>query len=110
MADKVIPWRLKLQELFFFFLKEVVPVSPENWGEGRTSALVFMEPRPAQTKSSPKREALDGELRVRTTISVTTKHTGTNHYTENEIHFRALFDNKGKDWGLDMQAFVFKLC
>lgn len=21
---------------FFFFLKEVVPVSPENWGEGRT--------------------------------------------------------------------------
>jgi len=61
LADKVIPWRLKLQELFFFPLKEVVPVSPEKWG-GREdfSSLAFMERRPAQTKSSPKREALDG--------------------------------------------------
>ena len=75
-----------------FFLKEVVPVSPENWwgGEGRTSALAFMEPRPAQTKSSPKREALDGggEREQRRRSQAHESHV------EDEARSGALFDNK----------------
>lgn len=107
LADKVIPWRLKLQELFFsFFLKEVVPVSPENWGEGRTSALAFMEPRPAQTKSSPKREAVDGgwerEQRRR-------PQAHKNTHVENEIQCWVSFVNRTTRARLG-QTFVFKFC
>lgn len=89
LADKVIPWRLKLQELFFpLFLKEVVPVSPESWGggEGKTSALAFMERRPAQTKSSPKREALDGGSTSENNDVVLEQNTHIQRETHTYIH------------------------
>lgn len=46
---------------FFFFPKRSCSCfARAGGGEGKTSALAFMERRPARTKSSPKREALVG--------------------------------------------------
>lgn len=47
---------------FFFFPKRSCSCfARAGGGEGKTSALAFMERRPARTKSSPKREALVGD-------------------------------------------------
>lgn len=72
LADKVIPWRLKLQELFFFFfLKEVVPVSPENWGGREDFSTCIHGASASANKVFPEEGGTGRRLRARTTTSVT---------------------------------------
>lgn len=77
LADKVIPWRLKLQELFFFFLKEVVPVSPENWGGREDFSTRIHGASASANKVFPEEGGSGRRLRARTTTSPTSTQKPT---------------------------------
>lgn len=93
---------------FFFFPKRSCSCfARAGGGEGKTSALAFMERRPARTKSSPKREALDGGWeREQRRLPQTQAHK---KHTANAIYSSGLVANETIQAALG-QTFVFKLC
>lgn len=101
LADKVIPWRLKLQELFFLFPKRSCSCfARELGGKGGLQHL-------HSWSVGQRKQSLPRRGRHWTAAQSENNDVGHKH-TQNEIHYMALCANKTIR-ALLRQTFIFKL-
>lgn len=104
LADKVIPWRLKLQELFFLFPKRSCSCFARELG-GKGGLQHSHSWSLGQRKQSLPRRGRQWTAAESENNDVAHKHTKTHAY----IHPTASFVNESTQARLG-QTFIFKFC